>query len=644
LTPPDRIEVRPRTTGEILDDAGRLYLAHAPQLLALSGLFTAPAAVVLLLLLTQPAPSSAVGQLLLPALAAALLPLTGVGAGACQEAFRRVAEAKAPALLPCLAAGLRRGLDHAAARSLVLAAAAPGLLALGATGRALMKDGPDLVLLMLFAAEMLWVALFFWLGVEWHPYLAGADATLAGAGRVAGRTVQVHPGKAAAVVLARLVLHVFVVLNLHLLIVLGVWVAGNLGGLDTALVGVLASLGNPAYVLALVLFGWLLLAPFSEAAGFLLYADQRARYEGLDLWYRVQRHFPLSDRRAGAAVFAVVAALLLAQPARADDARLAVVRQARDEVKRIAEEVRTADPYPGGGRWVLRLNTLADRLSDAGAEPGRFTWFRRGIAGFKDRGHDDALQVLADINRRLALVEETLTLPRETPAEANGPVRRSKEEIKKLLPRSPDGAGPADPAAEAEQRQPERRPVRRDDEDGPGRARQSGPGLVGPDMGCGLNVLGWMVLAGLLAAVLVAAGLLFLRQRRRPRPEAAPETGDDLRSAEFNPTKQQQSAVALWRRAEELARAGRCLEAVRALYLAVLALLHRADLIRYERTQTNGEYLRQLRQSPRADLDGPFRRLVHLFEEKWYGERACDLADFDACRGLAEEIRDGVRT
>ena len=33
-------------------------------------------------------------------------------------------------------------------------------------------------------------------------------------------------------------------------------------------------------------------------------------------------------------------------------------------------------------------------------------------------------------------------------------------------------------------------------------------------------------------------------------------------------------------RAEELARAGRCLEAVRALYLAVLALLHRADLIR----------------------------------------------------------------
>src|SRR5437660_1165946 len=37
-----QVEVRPRTTGEILDDAWRLYLADAPVLLALSGLFLVP--------------------------------------------------------------------------------------------------------------------------------------------------------------------------------------------------------------------------------------------------------------------------------------------------------------------------------------------------------------------------------------------------------------------------------------------------------------------------------------------------------------------------------------------------------------------------------------------------------------------------
>ena len=51
------VEVRPRSTGEILDDAWRLVLADAPLLLTLSSLFTAPAVFVWLLLLTQPAPS-----------------------------------------------------------------------------------------------------------------------------------------------------------------------------------------------------------------------------------------------------------------------------------------------------------------------------------------------------------------------------------------------------------------------------------------------------------------------------------------------------------------------------------------------------------------------------------------------------------
>jgi hypothetical protein len=101
----------------------------------------------------------------------------------------------------------------------------------------------------------------------------------------------------------------------------------------------------------------------------------------------------------------------------------------------------------------------------------------------------------------------------------------------------------------------------------------------------------------------------------------------------------------LWRRAEELAQEGHFLEAVRLLYLAVLAHLHRANLIRYERTLTNGEYVAQLRHAPvgLTALHEPFRQLVLLFDEKWYGERACARDDYLACRGLAEELRDEAR-
>ena len=66
------------------------------------------------------------------------------------------------------------------------------------------------------------------------------------------------------------------------------------------------------------------------------------------------------------------------------------------------------------------------------------------------------------------------------------------------------------------------------------------------------------------------------------------------------------------------------LEAVRSLYLAVLSLLHRQHLLRYEPTRTNGEYVLQVRLAPQAppELHAVFEGLTGLFEGKWYGERA----------------------
>lgn len=93
-----------------------------------------------------------------------------------------------------------------------------------------------------------------------------------------------------------------------------------------------------------------------------------------------------------------------------------------------------------------------------------------------------------------------------------------------------------------------------------------------------------------------------------------------------------------------MARAGNHLEAVRLLHAAVLALLHRANLIRYEPTRTNGEYLAQLERAAAGgeEVQEPFRRLTGMFELKWYGERACSPEDYLTCRGLAEEVRGGV--
>ncbi|HXG10662.1 MAG TPA: DUF4129 domain-containing protein [Gemmataceae bacterium] len=638
----DQVEVRPRTTGEILDDAWRLYLAHAPQLLALSGLFRVPAAVVLLLLLAGPVPEASTARWLLPALAATLLPLTGLGSGACQEACRRLAEGKPIELAACLVGGLRHGLRHTAGQAVVLAAAAPGLIFLGWTGLAAMKSGPGIHLFLLALGELFWVGLVFWIASDLHPVLAAGEGTLSGAGQAVSRTIQLHPGKAAAVVFSRLLLHLFAMLNLHLLALAGLEVAGNLAGLDTVVVGVLISWKNPAYVLALVLLGWLLLAPWSEAASYLLHVDLRARYEGLDLWYRVQRHFPTGDRRrAGAAVLALAAGLLLAVPGRAAADRLTAIREVRQEVRRITAEVRSAEPYPGGGRWAPRLEDLARRLNpDNGVPARRSQWFNQAIEGFADRSREGALQVLADLERQLALIEESLT-QRHRQA---GRAPPSSEEIKKLLPQPSGDSDPAAPPAPQPERAEDRQPVVRDDE--ADRIKVRSPGLVGPSPGAGLAVIGWAFLAGLLVAVLAVAGVLFVRWRRQSRLKPAAPVEEDILSLESILTESQQSAATLWRRAEDLAGEGQFLEGVRLLYLAVLVLLHRANLIRYERTATNGEYLQQLRRSAATPpaLQAPFHHLIRLFEEKWYGQRACASEDYAACRGLAEEIQELVRS
>jgi hypothetical protein len=519
------IDLRPRTAGEVLDDAWRLALADAPLLLALSGLFAVPAAVALLLLLTLPTPESFPARCVLPALTALALPLTGLGSGACQELFRRRTGGERVTLGTCLRAALRRGPQHAAGRALTLLGVGLGALALALPGLAL------------------WVSLG-----TLHPILAAGDGRLFAALADSARDARKQPAKAGAIVLSRLPLLLVAIVNLFLLVRAGLWVAGSLAGFDIAVLDLQLSPGNPVYDVALVAFAWLALAPYFEASSFLLHLDGRVRYNGLDLAYRVHTLFPVIDKgRVAGLVLALGGLLLCAAPGRAEEGD--VPRRSRDEIKKLA-------------------------------------------------GVDDGMGA----------------------AKSKAPDRERREKEK----------------------------VRRDDpaEDAPPRhAGGGGGGAVAPQAGGGgFGTFGWLILGLLALAVLGGALVLFLRSRDPSEPARAPAT-EALPPPEATGLEpDEQSPADLWRRAEARARQGDFLEGVRYLYLAVLTLLHRADLIRYEKTRTNGEYLRQL-----ASADGagavvdPFRRLTRLFEQKWYGERACAADDYDSCLDLASQVREGAK-
>jgi hypothetical protein len=491
--------------------------------------------------------------------------------------------------------------------------------------------------------------LIVWVGTAVvHPLLAAGEARLGAALKSAGREVQRYPAKAMVVTLSRPLVVVFAALNLHVFARTGIWVADQLAGFDVPLLGVLLSLKNVLYDTVLLLFSWLLLTPYAEAVNYLLHSDARARFEGLDLWYRVQRLFPVAHKaRAGLILLALGAGLALACSARASD-RLEPVRAARQDIAKIEREVGGAAPYLDGARWARRLEHIAERLDPGGSSrKGGYRWFRQAIDGFAHRNRDDALRVLHDLQHRLAALEASLAPALPEGAQTDGQDHAlSKEEIKALLPQAStedDGDEKAPESRPSQEKEPEvKQPVARDDADA-GEPRRRGSAAVLPRPPGGFSAVGWLLLAGLLAAVIAATVVLFLQGRSRSRAlvKAPPIPRSDLPLESLVAQPDQQTASNLWHQAEDLARQGDFLEAVRRLYLGVLALLHRVGVIRYERNRTNGEYVAQLR--PHASLQHPFRSLTGLFELTWYGEGACRQEDFAACRGMVERLRGEVQ-
>jgi hypothetical protein len=656
-------EARPRTVGEILDDAWRLCRDDAPLLLAASGLFFVPALCLLLIVLTEPFPTPGAWRYVWPALAAALLPLTGLGAGAYQEAFHLWTEDRPATLGRCLHATLRRGLNHAASQVLILLL--PMLAFLCLASAMLPAVRWLLAILILTGFIPLWM-----FSLTRHAVLTAGQRNLWRAWRLARRASSRDLGKAVVLTLVRVLLPLVVFLNLHLGLRFALNVADNLAGLNVAYLRVMLVLSNPIYLVALAGLVCWLLTPYLEATNYLFLVDARTRYDGLDLWYRIETLFPVRRAaRAGALVLAAAGALLVAAPLAACQRvevpempnpirgakevvgqpktpaeHLQEIQAARADLKKIATEIKEAEPYRGGAPWIDRLRQVGRRLDKNGdSHRGRYRWFFQAVERFGNGGRVGDVKALKDADRRLALVEESLKWQPPPQEGASGP---SADDIRGLVP-------PLRPSKERPKREP---PVEKDEppkkepkepprEAGPPRSGGGGAGMVGPVGGLGgsLGYLCLFVCAVLLGAVIVVGIVILVRNWLRNRkPKVPGQVGVNEAAAENvleEPDKQ--NVAGLWRQSDELARAGRFLEAVRTLYLAVLALLHQAHLIRYERTRTNGEYADQLRRQARP-VHRPFLGLTGLFEVKWYGERACRPEDYQTCRGLAETIQEGV--
>lgn len=130
--------------------------------------------------------------------------------------------------------------------------------------------------------------------------------------------------------------------------------------------------------------------------------------------------------------------------------------------------------------------------------------------------------------------------------------------------------------------------------------------------------------------VLSTAYLLWRLGSRIPRPVGGEEVPERETLLALGPDK-------LASQAAGTAKSGDCRQAMRLLYLALLAQLDRAGLLQYVPYRTNWEYLNQLREND-GKVAGLFADFTFLFERKWYGMEPCGIADYEKALGAYHRL------
>jgi len=134
-------------------------------------------------------------------------------------------------------------------------------------------------------------------------------------------------------------------------------------------------------------------------------------------------------------------------------------------------------------------------------------------------------------------------------------------------------------------------------------------------------------------------GLLALVIRRlaglagtRGEVEAEPTTGP----------YQLPSAKPLIKEAEQLAGRGDYRGAFRSAYLASISVLDEVGALRFERSRTNWEYIRELAGGGLDRASDTLRPLTHDFDRKIYGREACTIDDYrgalDVFQAISAEV------
>ncbi len=157
---------------------------------------------------------------------------------------------------------------------------------------------------------------------------------------------------------------------------------------------------------------------------------------------------------------------------------------------------------------------------------------------------------------------------------------------------------------------------------------------AGPEPNINPNFIkGLVVVLGIAAFAALVYVLMQMLGRRvaRAQPLALDETEAALVDA-----RDTDSLRAL---AEQQAAQGEFRRAFRLLYLAMLVALDTAQVLRFDRSKTNWEYLRALRAAGQSAVYAQMTPLTRDFDRIWYGFAPADAADYARARAQFDAVR-----
>lgn len=402
---------------------------------------------------------------------------------------------------------------------------------------------------------------------------------------------------------------VVLAVNLQLFSLLALGLLSSVFGFDVTFAERFASLDNPTWVVTVVALTFALFEPVRAATASLLLIDGRVRQEGLDLIAQLDQ-LPARKRNRGLAVVALI--LFCALPARAS-----ALFDRANELSEACEM--TVDLEP------LERAVAADEQSA----------LSRLISRAEHRAweDEDCESAEADLREGLKLYAELQSRPAPIDAHAKAAEILARPEFQHVES-TPDEVKPeGDEApgwlATLFKRFLEWLRERKPDQ------QQRAPTPSGDVSMAGANAV---MLGALILVIGVLIFILVRSVRSKKSATALDETGGLVQSAlEHDAMSALSKPAETWASlADGLAARGEFREAIRHLYLALLARLHRDGTINYDPTLSNWEYLRAF-SGPSSAKSG-FKELTRRFDFAWYGHLEIDSGSYQGFRQIAEPM------